>query len=58
MDDINRTVEDTWNPVDPSRPIGMSFKGSDDFLRAKFEEYLCSVLGSSNVFLFLDGSHL
>jgi len=35
MDDVVRTVEETWNPEDPTRPIGMVFRGSDDFLRAK-----------------------
>lgn len=35
MDEIVKTVEETWNPEDPTRPLGMVFRGSDDFLRAK-----------------------
>lgn len=40
MDEIVKTVDETWNPSDPSRPINMSFRGSDDFLRAKVRRRL------------------
>lgn len=30
-------VDASWNANDPSRPLGLNFIGSDDFLRAKFE---------------------
>lgn len=40
------SVVDTWNAEDPSRPIGMQFRGSDDFLRGRFEEYICSGLSA------------
>ncbi|KAG8983671.1 late secretory pathway protein avl9 [Tulasnella sp. 427] len=46
MDDIVRDVNDGWNESDPSRPLTMEFKGSDDYLRAKFEDYVCSALAS------------
>ncbi|KAJ9107482.1 hypothetical protein QFC21_000935 [Naganishia friedmannii] len=49
MDQVVRSVEDTWNPAstaDPTRPMGMVFRGSDDDLRSKFEEYICSVLAT------------
>ncbi|GHJ86101.1 hypothetical protein NliqN6_2503 [Naganishia liquefaciens] len=46
MDQVVRSVEDTWNPADPTRPMGMVFRGSDDDLRGKFEEYICSVLAT------------
>ncbi|KAJ9123105.1 hypothetical protein QFC22_001295 [Naganishia vaughanmartiniae] len=46
MDQVVRSVEDTWNPADPTRPMGMVFRGSDDDLRSKFEEYICSVLST------------
>lgn len=83
MDQVVRSVEDTWNPVSnleahsrsvliPHEPIrrirrdrwacrrllwtdqrewgtdlGLhSFRGSDDDLRSKFEEYICSVLAT------------
>lgn len=46
MDEIVHVVLETWNPADPSRPSSMQYQGSDDHLRAKFEEYLCSLLSS------------
>ncbi|EGG13046.1 uncharacterized protein MELLADRAFT_87009 [Melampsora larici-populina 98AG31] len=30
-------VDSSWNPEDPSRPIGNRFVGSDDYLRREFE---------------------
>ncbi|SGY62276.1 BQ5605_C007g04672 [Microbotryum silenes-dioicae] len=44
MDEIVSTVDNSYDPADPSRPVGMNFIGSEDFLRAKFEEYICSLL--------------
>ncbi|SCZ89114.1 BZ3500_MvSof-1268-A1-R1_Chr1-1g00965 [Microbotryum saponariae] len=44
MDEIVSTVDNSYDPTDPSRPVGMNFIGSEDFLRAKFEEYICSLL--------------
>ncbi|SCV71582.1 BQ2448_3170 [Microbotryum intermedium] len=44
MDEIVSTVDNSYDPTDPSRPMGMNFIGSEDFLRAKFEEYICSLL--------------
>lgn len=46
MDEIVSTVLETWNAEDPSRPSSMQFLGSDDYLRGKFEEYICSMLSS------------
>ncbi|KAF7987032.1 hypothetical protein HWV62_147 [Athelia sp. TMB] len=46
MDDIVRDVNEGWNDEDPTRPTGMLFKGSDDYLRTKFEEYVSSALAS------------
>jgi hypothetical protein len=46
MDEIVNVVMDTWNAADPSRPSSMQYLGSDDYLRAKFEEYICSMLSS------------
>lgn len=37
MDEMVSTVDSTWNAVDPTRPVGLSFIGSDDYIRAKFE---------------------
>ncbi|KAH7909234.1 transport protein Avl9-domain-containing protein [Hygrophoropsis aurantiaca] len=45
MDEIVRDVNDAWDDADPSSP-GMHFKGSDDYLRTKFEEYVSAALAS------------
>ncbi|KAF9242617.1 transport protein Avl9-domain-containing protein [Melanogaster broomeanus] len=45
MDEIVRDVNDAWDDTDPSKPV-MHFKGSDDYLRAKFEEYVSAALAS------------
>ncbi|KAH7340653.1 transport protein Avl9-domain-containing protein [Rhizoctonia solani] len=46
IDDLVRDVNEGWNDADPSRPLGMQFKGSDDYLRAKFEEYIYTALST------------
>ena len=62
IDDIVRDVNASWNHNDPTRPLDMqsvftllpvlvtyviySFKGSDDYLRTKFEEYISGALSS------------
>ncbi|RUS33261.1 transport protein Avl9-domain-containing protein [Jimgerdemannia flammicorona] len=46
MDKIFKTVNDTWDVNDPTRPTTNSYSGSDDFLRARFEEYVLSLLSS------------
>ncbi|KAJ4482391.1 transport protein Avl9-domain-containing protein [Lentinula aciculospora] len=46
MDDIVKDVNETWFEEDPSRPQGMAFKGSDDYLRVKFDEYISAALAS------------
>ncbi|OCF30918.1 cytoplasmic protein [Kwoniella heveanensis CBS 569] len=43
MDDVVRTVEETWGMAEGERP---DFKGSDDDLRGRFEEYICAALSS------------
>lgn len=56
MDDIVRDVNDGWNDEDPTRPNGMQFKGSDDYLRTKvchdFPSFNCTfvinLLGDSS----------
>lgn len=46
MDEVVNVVLETWNPLDPSRPSTMQYSGSDDFLRAKFEGYICAMLST------------
>ncbi|KAI5481515.1 late secretory pathway protein AVL9 family protein [Pseudohyphozyma bogoriensis] len=55
MDEIVTTVDNSYNAADPSRPIGLAFIGSDDFLRAKFEEYICSLLACIKLTDYLAG---
>ncbi|GBE83012.1 predicted protein [Sparassis crispa] len=52
MDDIVRDVNETYDE-DPSRPLGMHFKGSDDYLRQKFDEYINGALASVKYSAFL-----
>ncbi|KAI8978701.1 transport protein Avl9-domain-containing protein [Trametes punicea] len=53
MDDIVKDVNDGWNE-DPNAAIGMhSFRGSDDYLRQKFEEYITAALSSVKFSAFL-----
>lgn len=37
---------DTFCQADPTRPIGLVYRGSDDDLRNRFEEYICSALAT------------
>ncbi|CDS09209.1 hypothetical protein LRAMOSA10569 [Lichtheimia ramosa] len=46
MEKIVRVVNDTWDDKDPSRPVQNTYLGSDDYLRARFEEYILSLLSS------------
>ncbi|KAI5989145.1 transport protein Avl9-domain-containing protein [Pisolithus albus] len=45
MDEIVRDVNDAWDDAEPVKPA-LCFKGSDDYLRAKFEEYVSAALAS------------
>lgn len=57
MDDIVKTIDSSWNVTDPGRPSGMGFKASDDWLRFKFEEYVCSTLSAIKFVDFLKTSN-
>ncbi|KAJ2925947.1 hypothetical protein H1R20_g11138, partial [Candolleomyces eurysporus] len=46
MDEIIKDVNEGWGDDDPSKPRGMKFKGSDDYLRSKFEEYISAALST------------
>ncbi|QRW14942.1 Late Secretory pathway protein AVL9 [Ceratobasidium sp. AG-Ba] len=54
IDDLVKDVNDGWNEADPSRPLGMQFKGSDDYLRTKFEEYIYTALSTVKYADFLN----
>ncbi|KAJ3491218.1 hypothetical protein NLJ89_g11358 [Agrocybe chaxingu] len=47
MDDILTDVNENWHEGDTTQTTGMQqFKGSDDYLRTKFEEYISAALSS------------
>ncbi|KAF8905132.1 transport protein Avl9-domain-containing protein [Mucidula mucida] len=46
MDDIVTDVNEGWDEENPMRSTGIQFKGSDDYLRTKFEEYISAALAS------------
>ncbi|CAA7262871.1 unnamed protein product [Cyclocybe aegerita] len=47
MDDILTDVNENWHDGDTTQTTGMQqFKGSDDYLRTKFEEYISAALSS------------
>ncbi|KAG2174103.1 hypothetical protein INT43_004123 [Umbelopsis isabellina] len=46
MDKLTKVVNNTWDAADPTRPIQNTYLGSDDYLRARFEEYIMSLLSS------------
>ncbi|KAI0916954.1 hypothetical protein AcW2_007212 [Taiwanofungus camphoratus] len=52
MDDIVKDVNETYMD-DPTRPPGMHFKGSDDYLRQKFDEYISGALASVKYAAFI-----
>ncbi|KAF7422495.1 late secretory pathway protein avl9 [Pleurotus ostreatus] len=46
MDSIVKDVNEGWDDGDPNKPASIRFKGSDDYLRSKFEEYISAALSS------------
>lgn len=46
IDFVTQEVNDTWNESDPSRPKTMGYRGSEEFIRMQFEEYLLSLVSS------------
>ena len=47
MDEVVNTVVETWDPANPSRPTTLQFKGSDDYIRMKFQSYISSMLAAT-----------
>jgi hypothetical protein len=43
---LTKTVTDTWDAENPSRPRTMGFAGSEEFIRLQFEEYLLALLSA------------
>lgn len=44
MDELVHVVVESYNPADPSRPTTSKYEGSEDWIRARFEDYICSML--------------
>ncbi|OTA93684.1 hypothetical protein M434DRAFT_72651 [Hypoxylon sp. CO27-5] len=46
IDFITQEVNDTWDDANPGRPKTMGYRGSEEFIRLQFEEYLLSLISS------------
>ncbi|KAF8625989.1 hypothetical protein AX17_006713 [Amanita inopinata Kibby_2008] len=46
IDEIVRDVNDSWDEGDSRKTLGLQFKGSDDYIRSKFEEYISAALAA------------
>lgn len=46
IENLVTTITDSWDTTDKSRPRTMSFVGSEDYIRAQFEEYILALLAS------------
>ncbi|KAI1488372.1 transport protein Avl9-domain-containing protein [Biscogniauxia mediterranea] len=46
IDFITQEVNDTWDDANPGRPKTMGYRGSEEFIRLQFEEYLLSMISS------------
>ncbi|EJC97833.1 uncharacterized protein FOMMEDRAFT_114559 [Fomitiporia mediterranea MF3/22] len=56
MDDIVKDVNEGWDETNPSKSTSVQFKGSDDYIRTKFEEYVTAALSSVKYADFLTKS--
>ncbi|KAH9897237.1 transport protein Avl9-domain-containing protein [Xylariomycetidae sp. FL2044] len=46
IDFITAEVNETWDEANPGRPKTMGYRGSEEFIRLQFEEYLLSLISS------------
>ncbi len=46
IDFVTQEVNDTWDDANPQRPKTMGYRGSEEFIRLQFEEYLLSLISS------------
>ncbi|KAK8011240.1 hypothetical protein PG990_010205 [Apiospora arundinis] len=46
IDVITQEVNDTWDEKNPGRPNHMGYRGSEEYIRLQFEEYLLSLIAS------------
>ncbi|KAI2623493.1 transport protein Avl9-domain-containing protein [Hypomontagnella submonticulosa] len=53
IDFIAQEVNDTWDEANPGRPKTMGYRGSEEFIRLQFEEYLLSLISSVKYHTYL-----
>ncbi|KAI0008590.1 transport protein Avl9-domain-containing protein [Xylariaceae sp. FL0662B] len=53
IDFITQEVNDTWDETNPGRPKTMGYRGSEEFIRLQFEEYLLSLISAVKYRSFL-----
>lgn len=46
IDFVTQEVNDTWDEKNPGQPNHMGYRGSEEFIRLQFEEYLLSLVSS------------
>jgi len=46
IDAITQEVNDTWDEANPGRPKTLGYRGSEEFIRLQFEEYILSLISS------------
>lgn len=46
IDFVTQEVNDTWDDANPQRPKTMGYRGSEEFIRLQFEEYLLSLISA------------
>ncbi|CAB4255460.1 similar to Saccharomyces cerevisiae YLR114C AVL9 Conserved protein involved in exocytic transport from the Golgi [Maudiozyma barnettii] len=56
IESIVAIVEETWNENDDETPKNSQFKGSEDFIRWQFEDYITGLLSSVKLFDYVNSN--
>ncbi|KAI9696233.1 MAG: late secretory pathway protein avl9 [Candelina mexicana] len=56
IDFLTQSVQETWDPDNPGRPITMGYVGSEEFIRLQFEEYLLALISSVKYHIHVEKS--
>lgn len=54
IDFLVKTITNTWDENNPSRPKTMGYMGSEEFIRLQFEEYLLALLSCVKYHVYLE----
>ena len=54
IDLITEAVDETWDPVVPNRPTDHGYRGSEEYIRLAFEEYLLAFLSATKYHIWLE----